>query len=104
VAGDVLGGVLKLEGEERDEAGLKREDEEGRSLELTRRGDHGGFGFDSGGANGAPIGQSGLEVIGVRYEPLEEENVRGGARGRHLEIRRGEAPPPRWPVKVSDLR
>jgi hypothetical protein len=93
VAGDVLGGVLKLEGEERDEAGPKREDEEGRSLELTGRGDHEGFGFDSGGANGAPIGQSGLEVIGVWYEPLEEENVRGGARGRHLEIQCGEAPP-----------
>jgi hypothetical protein len=35
VAGDMLGGILQLEGEETDEAGLKREDEEGQSSEAT---------------------------------------------------------------------
>jgi hypothetical protein len=55
---NVLEGVLQLEGEER-----VKWDRGGRTkgLELTGRGDHDNFGFDSSGANS----WSGPRVIGV---------------------------------------
>jgi hypothetical protein len=83
VAGEELGGVLKLKAGESKEAGPKREGEEGPSSELTGRGDYGGFGFDSGGADVPPAIRLGQGARGARMghcvvRLLEEQGV-GGA-------------------------
>jgi hypothetical protein len=86
VAGEELGGVLKLKAGESEEAGPKREGGEGPSSELTGRGDYGGFGFDSGGADVPPTIRLGQGARGARMgrcmvQLLEERGV-GGTLGQ----------------------
>jgi hypothetical protein len=78
VTSEELGCVLKLEGGERDEAGLKREGEEGPSLELNGRGDCGGFGFNSDGANMPPMIRLGQGGRGGGKEGPLRSVVQGG--------------------------